>query len=104
MELDNKLNDVMGSMFALAYNLSGLVAPIIGGYMYDNLSIDEDISYRKTMDFNMYFEWFMALFFLIFNCGRVFRDRQIQSEELEKMKILTLKLVQFDKSEVLRGS
>lgn len=91
----------MGSMFALAYNLSGLVAPIIGGLMYDHLSpTDEDRSYRQTMDINMGFELFMALVFTIFNCGRVFGDSKAQAAELEKMKELTKKLVEHDKSEV----
>ena len=104
IELDNKLNDVMGSMFALAYNLSGLIAPIIGGLMYDSLSQDENISYRKTMDINMFFELLAAFIFIIFNCGRVFHDNAAQKADLAKMQEITKKLVAHDKSQVMKST
>tara|TARA_B110000285_G_C14834249_1_gene472333 strand:- start:29 stop:424 length:396 start_codon:yes stop_codon:yes gene_type:complete len=70
LEFDDKLNDTMGALFSLTYNFSGLFAPIIGGLMYDNFSTtDATLSYRRTMDANVVFELFMALFFIIGNCG-----------------------------------
>lgn len=69
MEFDDKLNDTMGALFSLVYNLSGLVAPIIGGFMYDHMSTDFNLAYRRTMDANAFFELFMAVLFILFNCG-----------------------------------
>jgi len=78
----------MGALFSFTYNFSGLFAPIIGGLLYDNLDInDGNLSYRKTMDVTMFFELFMALFFIIFNCGcSVYaKDRQLK-EDIKEMK------------------
>lgn len=69
IEVDDKLNDTLGALFSLTYNFFGLFAPIIGGFLYDNLSPNSDISYRKTMDVNMIFELCMAIIFFVFNCG-----------------------------------
>ena len=93
VELDNKLNDVLGSILSFVYNLSGLVGPIIGGYMYDTLSKNDNIAYRKTMDINMFFELGMAVIFMLFNCGLlVYKQSQDQQAEIEKMSEITEKL------------
>lgn len=61
--LDNKLNDVVSSLYGLFYNLSSLVGPILGGAMYDL------VGYRATMDINMFFELIAVGIFFYFNCG-----------------------------------
>lgn len=45
VELDKKLNDVMGSIFSISYNFSGLLSPIIGSsfYITDRKKSPEDI-------------------------------------------------------------
>lgn len=61
--LDNKLNDVVSSLYGLFYNLSSLVGPILGGAMYDI------VGYRTTMDINMFLEMIAVGIFFYFNCG-----------------------------------
>ena len=100
LELDNKLNDVLGSMLSFTYNFSGLFGPIIGGWMYDVLSKNDNIAYRKTMDINMFLELGMTIVFIVFNCGLlVYKKAEEQKAEIEKMNELTEKLAHFDKLE-----
>ena len=77
----------MGALFSLTYNFSGLFAPIIGGLMYDNFSTDATTSYRRTMDANVAFELFMALFFILGNCGLSVwaKDKKLK-EDLDEMR------------------
>ena len=98
MELDNKLNDVMGSIICFIFNFFGFIGPIIGGWMYDIMSKNENTSYRITLDINMFFELIMVIVFLVFNCGLlVFKNTQQQQADLDKMNEITLKLVEHDK-------
>ena len=77
----------MGALFSLTYNFSGLFAPIIGGLMYDNFSTSGDVSYRRTMDANVVFELFMALFFILGNCGcSVWAKDKKLKEDLDEMR------------------
>ena len=62
-DLDGKLNDTISSFYTLSFNLSSLVAPIIGGALYDNLD------YWRTVDINMIICVAMTFIFIIFNCG-----------------------------------
>jgi MFS family permease len=61
--LDNKLNDVVSSLYGLFYNLSSLVGPILGGAMFDI------VGYRTTLDINMFLELIAVGIFFYFNCG-----------------------------------
>lgn len=72
LELDNKMNDTLGSLFALAYNFSGLISPILGGFIYVHFAEGDTEAYRKTMDSVMIFNFTMGMIYLIFNCGNVY--------------------------------
>ena len=62
--LDNKLNDVISSLYGLFYNLSSLIGPILGGAMYDIFG------YRSTFDITMFFEVIAICIFGYYNCGK----------------------------------
>lgn len=62
-EIDGKLNDMLSSLYTFSFNLSSLLAPIIGGALYDATS------YWKTIDINMIATSSVAIIFIIFNCG-----------------------------------
>ena len=107
MELDNKLNDVMGSMVSFTINLCGLFAPIIGGYMYeyiggtnkDGEQLDENLSYRMTWDYNMFFEVFIMVVYIVFSCKghMVFKDTREQQEYISEMKKISEEISKDDK-------
>jgi len=89
----------MGSLFALAYNFSGLLSPIIGGYIYVHFAHGDTKAYRKTMDAVMIFNFAMGMMYLIFNCGNVYKNARDQKEELGKMAEITQRIVEIDKKE-----
>jgi len=91
------MNDTLGSLFALAYNFSGLISPIIGGFIYVHAAKGDTLAYRKTMDYIMLFNVAMGLIYLIFNCGNVYDDAKKQKLELDKMAEITQKIVDIDK-------
>lgn len=79
--LDNKLNDVVSSLYGLFYNLSSLVGPILGGAMFDI------VGYRTTLDINMFLELIAAGIFFYFNCGLdVVKKNEEFLEDMAKLK------------------
>jgi hypothetical protein len=54
---------MLSSFYTLSFSLSSLLAPIIGGAIY------EAKDYWWTIDFNMVLTFFIAMIFIIFNCG-----------------------------------
>ena len=99
LELDNKMNDTLGSLFALAYNFSGLVSPILGGFIYVHFAKGDTKAYRKTMDSVMIFNFAMGVIYLLFNCGNVYKNAEIQKQELAQMAEITQKIVEIDKKQ-----
>ena len=82
--LDNKLNDVISSLYGLFYNLSSLIGPILGGMMYDI------VGYRTTLDINMFLELLAVFIFGYFNCGRdVWTKHEEFLEEIKKYRAIS---------------
>ena len=67
--LDNKLNDVVSSLYGLFYNLSNLVKTILGGAMFNI------VGNRTTLDINKFLKIITAGIFFYFNCGLVVEKR-----------------------------
>ena len=90
--LDNKLNDVVSSLYGLFYNLSSLIGPILGGALYDIFG------YRSTFDIVMFLELIAFGIFAYFNCGRdVYKEHANFLEETKKFKELSVKYAELKK-------
>ena len=65
----------------MSFNFSSLVAPLVGGAMFDLFG------YRTTMDFHMGLELICVLSFAYFNCGaKVFDRNNTLTESIKHLK------------------
>lgn len=80
-ELDNKINDTISSLYTFIMNVFSLIAPLIGGALYDT------IGYDHTMNAHIFFEIILAVLFILFNCGTgVFKKDREKKEAQGKMR------------------
>lgn len=83
----------MGSIFAISYNLSGLLSPIIGSSFYKlngvtnkEILASEKKAWSYLLQTNAIIEFCIAGLYLIFNSGRVFNDARELSDDLKELK------------------
>ena len=62
-EADGKIHDTICSSYALFYQTSSLLSPIIGSSLFDT------VDYRNTMSICMFVMFFVGTIYMIFNCG-----------------------------------
>ena len=71
----------MSSGYGFFYNLSSMLGPIIGSFLYDAYG------YRGVMDQIMIFNLSVCIIYIIFNCGpKVFANDAFHKREMTKMK------------------
>jgi len=82
-DFDNKLSDVISSLYSTFYNMTALIGPIIGAVLYQLLG------YARALDINMFTMWAFAVLFMLFNCGfSPKKEEREMTESIGKLKEL----------------